>query len=317
MELETIETVTLVQDVDADRNAFHAERATRIGSSDISAIAGLNKFRTPVQVWAEKTGVLGAEEENDAMWLGRELEPVVAKMLGRKETGWKIVRAGTMLSRKDLSWAVATPDYYAYIPVNDDVVKVLLEIKTAGQWAKESWAEGIPDHAHCQVQWQMGVSGVRKSVVAALIGGRELVYKVVDFDQDIFDGLVALAKNFMDKYVTTNTMPPAVSHEDGEIALKVYGYRADEVATLPDEAADWIGTWQTAEKLKKVAKAEVDKYDDQIKEAKANLTGMLKGAGAGMYGNVLITNKETHRKEYLSKATSYWQVKMKEVGGEE
>lgn len=35
---------------------FSANRTKYIGGSDIGAILGLSKFRTPLEVWMEKTG---------------------------------------------------------------------------------------------------------------------------------------------------------------------------------------------------------------------------------------------------------------------
>ena len=39
-----------------DMATFHAERLTGLGGSDIGAILGLNPWRTPYQVFLEKTG---------------------------------------------------------------------------------------------------------------------------------------------------------------------------------------------------------------------------------------------------------------------
>ena len=52
-----------------------------IGSSDISVILGLNPFKTMLQLWAEKTGVVKPKDlsDNEAVEWGTRLERVVKR----------------------------------------------------------------------------------------------------------------------------------------------------------------------------------------------------------------------------------------------
>ncbi len=59
--------------------AFHAERKDGLGGSDIGAILGMSKYRTPVDVWAEKTGRAAPAESNLAMRFGTYAEQFVAE----------------------------------------------------------------------------------------------------------------------------------------------------------------------------------------------------------------------------------------------
>ena len=54
-------------------------RKTGIGGSDIAAILGLSPYRTPVDVWAEKTGRATAQDETLQMRFGRYAEEFVAR----------------------------------------------------------------------------------------------------------------------------------------------------------------------------------------------------------------------------------------------
>lgn len=51
-------------------------RTKGIGGSDVSVIAGMNKFRSVFQLWLEKTGqVIPEEKETDFTHFGTVLEP--------------------------------------------------------------------------------------------------------------------------------------------------------------------------------------------------------------------------------------------------
>ena len=49
------------------REEWLEERKKSLGGSDMGAVLGLNRYRSPYTVWAEKTGRIGEEPENEAM----------------------------------------------------------------------------------------------------------------------------------------------------------------------------------------------------------------------------------------------------------
>ena len=54
-----------------------AERRTGLGGTDASAIMGVSRFRTPMQVCLDKWGELPEQPDNDRMRYGRMQEPVI------------------------------------------------------------------------------------------------------------------------------------------------------------------------------------------------------------------------------------------------
>lgn len=60
------------------REEWLEERRKSLGGSDMGAVLGLNRYRSPYTVWAEKTGRIGEEPDNEAMRQGRDLEQYVA-----------------------------------------------------------------------------------------------------------------------------------------------------------------------------------------------------------------------------------------------
>ncbi len=75
---------------------FHADRLTGIGGSDLAAILGLSKWRSPYQVWLEKTGRSQPQAATLAMRYGIHNEGFVAKEY-EAATGRKVERYTKML----------------------------------------------------------------------------------------------------------------------------------------------------------------------------------------------------------------------------
>ena len=67
------------------------ERRQYIGGSDIAAVMGMSRWKTPLTLWLEKTGEIESttNSDNEAVELGRELEDFVAKKFTRV-TGLKV-----------------------------------------------------------------------------------------------------------------------------------------------------------------------------------------------------------------------------------
>ena len=68
-----------------------------IGGSDIAAIMGLSRWKTPLKLWLEKTQKTPAPDlsDNEAVELGTELEDFVAKKFSRL-TGKAVRRSPKM-----------------------------------------------------------------------------------------------------------------------------------------------------------------------------------------------------------------------------
>ena len=63
-----------------DRAAWLKVRNTGIGGSDASVVVGMNKWKSPFQLWMEKTGQKEPDDlsDNEAVYWGTVLESAVA-----------------------------------------------------------------------------------------------------------------------------------------------------------------------------------------------------------------------------------------------
>ena len=109
------------------------DRRTFLGGTDAAAVLGLSRYRTPLQVWAEKTGALDEQNIDDKLHvkLGKRLEEVVAELYTEK-TGKKVRRVNETLYHPQFPFLAANIDRRV---VGEDT---LLECKTTNSFkAKE------------------------------------------------------------------------------------------------------------------------------------------------------------------------------------
>ena len=66
------------------------DRTKFIGGSDAAAVVGLSRWKSPIELWAEKTGQVEPEDVSDkmAVRVGKKLESAVAEFF-EEETGKK------------------------------------------------------------------------------------------------------------------------------------------------------------------------------------------------------------------------------------
>ena len=72
------------------REEWLAERRKSLGGSDMGAVLGLNKYRSPYAVWAEKTGLIGEAPDNEAKHQYKSLDKP------RKEDDFANLQSGAL-----------------------------------------------------------------------------------------------------------------------------------------------------------------------------------------------------------------------------
>ena len=80
-----------------------------IGGSDVSVVCGINKYKSPVQLWMEKTNQLQQEEAGEAAYWGTQLENLV-KSEFTKRTGIEVVERKELLQSTEYPFMLANLD---------------------------------------------------------------------------------------------------------------------------------------------------------------------------------------------------------------
>lgn len=228
-----------------------AARSKGIGGSEAGIVCGLSPWRTPVQLWMEKTGRVPAEnlDDKEVVRWGHLLEDVVADEWALRE-GKKVHRVNDTLVSRHHDWMLANIDR-RIVGLREG-----LEVKTASAWTEKNWGESGTDdvplfyltqavhyqHVLDYDAWNFGV----------LLGGNELRRYRVTRDRDSEGRLIELEAKFW-RCVETDTPPRPINTDDlVRLYPKTHGaIRATEdVALLVHECA------QLAEQRKQIEKAE-------------------------------------------------------------
>ncbi len=275
----------LAKTLDMPRDVWLAMRRKGIGGSDAAAIMGLNPWKTPMDVWLEKTGEFTDEEPtNEKMYWGNMLEDIVAKEFMAR-TGLKVRRRNAILKHKQYPFMIANVDR---LVVGQ---KAGLECKTAGLHSIEDWEMGVPDYYTPQIQHYMAVTGYPVWYVAVLIGGQEFKYYQIPRDNTFINELIQAEREFWN-LVETGTPPPLDGTKAStELVKKLYPQaEAGKEIELPFEAFELIQQYEQA--------CEEEKRIQLIKDEAANkLKDMLGTAEKGtIHGRTVIWQNVVSKK---------------------
>ena len=138
-------------------------RRQGIGGSDAAVIVGLNRFGSPLRLWADKHGLGGEAEETEVMRQGTDFEEYVARRW-TEATGKKVRRRNYMFRNPNYPFALAD--------VDREVIgeSAGLECKTTSVYNKSDFENGeIPPAYYVQCQHYMAVMGYEKMYLAVLV----------------------------------------------------------------------------------------------------------------------------------------------------
>ncbi|MED4917582.1 lambda-exonuclease family protein [Geobacillus thermodenitrificans] len=254
--------IVLAETANMDRLEWLRLRQKGIGGSDAAAIAGLNKYRSPIQVYYEKVGGVKESEPSEVVYWGTILEDIVAQEFSRR-TGLKVRRRNAILRHPEYPFMLANVDR---LVVGEDAG---LECKTASEYLKDEWVEGekIPDQYFIQCQHYMAVTGRSKWYIAVLIGGNKFRWDVIERDEDIIRYLIGIESEFWQRVIEKR--PPEMDGSEASTNLLnlLYPVEAvvDDEAELPGEVDALIEELETV-------KAEIE----QKNEEKARIENKIK-----------------------------------------
>lgn len=244
---------------------WFALRKEGITATDVSVIAGLNPYKTPYQLWAEKLGKYEPEPVGAAAIRGILLENTVAEFY-EMETGRELRRSNGIVRLKELPWVMASLD--RTIVGEDGLVEI--KTSTSPRWSLYP----VPPEVEAQVQWQMFVTGAPWCDVAALLGG--LVFRIerVVADTEYQASLYRKAVEFRNALATQT--PPTLQGQDSDALAAVVPQASEEYA-IAESGIDRVAALY-AEKYyeSKLLDEELQNLAISLKEAigdKAGITG--------------------------------------------
>jgi len=208
------------------------DRTKFLGGTDAAAVLGLSRFRTPLEVWAIKTGTVKEEDISNklSVKLGKKLEDTVAELF-EEETGKKTHKVSESQIHPEYPFLGAQIDRKVE---GEDAV---LEVKTASAWKAKEWVgEEIPIEYIIQVMHQLAVTGRKLGYIAVLIGNQDFKWKKIVRDEKMIKEMVKKEVDFWNNFVLTKTMPMIVKAQDDDILYKLYPDSNQKEVELGDDA---------------------------------------------------------------------------------
>ncbi len=205
---------------------WHRWRSQGIGASEAAAVCGLSRWRSPYQVWLAKTGNRQAEHhENEAMWWGTAMEPVLAQAYERR-TGEKLSAGQICCEHPDYSWMRATLDH---LGADQRIVELkVCGMNSARELPEDGDADGLPIDWVLQVQHQMAVTGLGWADIAVFHPSLQLRIYAIQRADEVIDALIENESDFWTA-VQTREEPRPITTEDVEAWSKRIGNTGDSI----------------------------------------------------------------------------------------
>lgn len=266
-------------------------RKRGIGGSDASVVCGISRYKSPVELWMEKTNQIPCQEAGEAAYWGTQLEAMVRTEFS-KRTGVEVRRVLQLLQSAEYPFMLANLDGVCEHP---DLGTCVFEAKTASAYKAGEWDDAIPDEYMLQIQHYMAVTGYQGAYIAVLIGGNTFRWRFVARDEGLIASLIELEADFWN-HVKDGTPPPL----DGSNAAVRFLSEQFPNSTpqsqiiLPDTAAELLRQYEDAcEQLEDIA---------QQKQQAENLLKQMMGENEiGKLENHIVTWKSIAQERLDSK----------------
>ena len=190
-------------------------RKQGIGGSDAGAVAGMNPWKSAIDVFLDKTsGDIPEEKTTESMRLGTDLEEYVARRW-EEATGKKVRHDYFMMQDEGHPWMIADIDRRV---IGENAI---LECKTASPYAADSWKDGgVPPQYVIQCLHYLVVTGADRCYLACLVYGKGVEFRTIEPEPEAMESLVRIEEDFWKKNVEAGVMPEPDGSPSAEKALK-------------------------------------------------------------------------------------------------
>ena len=266
-----LEAKIIADTKDMSKIEWLKHRQAGIGGSDASCIAGLNPWKSAIQLYMDKKEENPQEQKSLRMELGNRLEGLVAELF-TEATGLKVRNVNGILKNDKYPFALANIDRAI---VGE---KAFLECKTTNSYALKEWEEGVPAHYEIQCLHYMAITGATHCYIAALIGNSDFIWHKIERDQETIDYLMQIEKDFWENNIEKDVVPmPDGSDAYSEYLKKKYDKSNGQVIELHllENGVDKLNRYdeivtdiKALESEKKLIEQEIQLYMEEFEVAK-------------------------------------------------
>ena len=260
------------------------KRREGIGASDTPIIMGYSSYKTPYQLYLEKTGQLESDNEmTEQQYWGTEIEPLLIKRFAL-ETGLTVSTPGTVYHPK-------YPFIFANLDGWVESENAVVEAKCANSFQRKEWdmalTDGIPLVYLIQIAKQCLITDATRGYCAVLIGGMEYKQFIYERDLALEDLILNADLEFWD-CVMNHREPDPINTSD--CRLKYPTPNPDKVVQATYNINSGLNRLQDL----KLSAKELEKHMDTCKMQVMEHMGTAEYL-VGMDGEMLATWKATKK----------------------
>ena len=250
------------------------DRTKYLGGSDAAACMGLSRWKSPLAVWAVKTGAVKEEDISELLpvKLGVRLEDAVAELF-EEQTGKLVHRVNRTLIHPK----------YDFIRANIDrkVLKedAIVECKTTSAWKAKEWdGEEVPREYVIQALHYLAVTGAAKCYVAVLIGNQDFKVKTVERDEKVIDDLIRREVHFWNEFVLKNVPPSAKASDKDTLSTLFPQAEEGKTIEMDSEASAILDTLEGMNKDAASLEAQIAEQENLLRQKLGDAeTGLARG----------------------------------------
>lgn len=275
-----------------------AVRATGLGASETAAALGLDPYKSPADLWLEKTGRATGFDGNEATDRGNFLEEPLIKFAEKYLD--VTAQRGVQLRSKRHPEIIATLD--AIVLEQHEVIEAKSTV-VDDEWG-DPGTDQVPKKVLIQVHQQMYCVGDESQIawVPVIIPA----YKRFEWRMycvrripSLVDEAVEGALDFWNRYVKTDTRPD--DYRPSMEFLKRVKRAPNKTTSIP---VDLVRSWARARDIRLAA-------EKNEEEKKAALLASLDDAEAGEFDGGRVTFMESNRKGFVVEPTTYRTLRIK------
>jgi putative phage-type endonuclease len=249
-----------------EREEFLRRRKTGLGGSDMGAVMGLSKYRTPLDVYNDKTSEEINLAPNDILDLSSYLEDYTARKFADLK-GFTVKRHNAELTHRLYPYLKGNIDR-RIMPECGNLSMGILECKALSTYNfRKVEMYGIPDEYMIQLQFYFMVSGYKYTwgyfAILNRDNGKMLVFKV-EADRELGKAIETAGVNFWENHVAKR-IPPIENQAGKSIEMpKIDGKLVNMSENL--KLNNLLNQYREYNELKTQAESLVDEVKQEIAE---------------------------------------------------
>jgi hypothetical protein len=301
-----------------DRAEWLEWREANVNASEAACLWGdeIHPYLSAFKLWALKSGKIEGDGDNPAMKRGRLLEPVAIQLLSEQKPTWIIDRPPVYLHHP--GWRIGcTPDAYAW----DGERRGVVQIKTAGKWAFEKyWRDPdtkeviVPLWIAVQATVECLLSGCDWAVVGLMVISDGGLIDMHVLDIPVRPGILTNLQGHVREFwrrVDAGEPYPIDHFKDADTILQLY--REDDGSEIDLSDDPEVDEWLIAREVFKSTERLGAGAEKQRKAIDLRLIERMGNARLATFKGQLIKAATIHKKAFSVEATSYRQVRVKDL----